>query len=137
MKITEIQKVPKNRIGRIEAKNVHLEAHEYDTMLFLSQYGFDIEVIKPANIPRTHNPDFLINGGVWEAKSPEGQGKYNLQRQFHNAGHQAGNLVLDLRRFKMPASCSEKDALKRFGFSRSIKHLLLITKDGRLLDIRK
>ncbi|MDO4889517.1 MAG: hypothetical protein Q4A25_02420 [Candidatus Saccharibacteria bacterium] len=107
MKITELKQVARNKIGRVNLNNAHLEAHEYETILFLNLYGFDIEVIKPHNIPKTHNPDFLIGGAVWETKSPEGSGNSTVSCQFHNAGRQSDRLIL------------------------------LITKDKKLLDIKR
>ncbi len=137
MKVNELKPVSKSKIGRIIAKDIHLEPHEYETILFLALFGFNIEIVKPTNIPKANNPDFVINGAVWEAKSPLGSGKYTIQRHFHKAGHQSDRMVLDLRRMKAPASELEVEAIKRFGFSKSIKHLMLVTKDGRLLDIKK
>ena len=137
MKIVELKPVSKNKIGRIIAKNVHLEPHEYETILFLVLYGLNIEIVTPTNIPKANNPDFVINGAVWEAKSPLGNGKYTIQRHFHKASHQSNRMILDLRRMKASPSELEAEAIKRFRFSKSIKHLMLITKDNRLLDIKK
>ena len=39
--------------------------------------------------------------------------------------------------FRVAAATSEKEALKRFGYSKRMKRMLLITRDGRLLDVRK
>ncbi|MBR3332174.1 hypothetical protein IKG28_00890 [Candidatus Saccharibacteria bacterium] len=137
MKEIELKKVSNARIGRVNTCGAHLEAHEYDTIYFLASYGFDIEIIKPSNTPKTSNPDFLIKGAIWEAKSPNGSGSSTIARQFHKAGKQADRLVLDLRRIRLSVDISEKEAKKRFASSRNIKRLLLITKDNRLLDIRK
>ena len=137
MKITELKPVPKNKIGRIIAKNVHLEPHEYETVLFLVLFGYNIEIVTPTNIPKSNNPDFIINGAVWESKAPLGSGKYTIQRHFHKAGHQSDRMILDLRRMKASMAELEPEVIKRFSFSKSIKHLILITKDGRLLDIKK
>lgn len=135
-KVTELRLVSKAKLGRVDTRGVRLEAHEYDTIYFLARYGFDIEVIKPTNCPKTKSPDFLIDGSIWEAKSPEGAGASTIGRQFHKASKQASKMVLDLRRIRLPAAKTEADAIRRFAKSTSIKRLLLITKDGRLLDIR-
>lgn len=137
VKIVELQRVPKNKVGRVYIGDTHLEAHEYDTIYFLASFGFEIEVIRPTNTPRTHNSDFLIGGAIWEAKSPEGAGNSTIARQFHKASKQSDRMILDLRRIKMQPSKAEHEAMIRFEKSKSIKRLILITKDGRLLDIRK
>lgn len=136
LKITELNLVDRAKLGRVDTRGVHLEAHEYDTIYYLARYGFNVEVIRPTNCPKTKNPDFLIGGSIWEAKSPEGSGSSTIARQFHKAGKQADKIVLDLRRIKLPAARAEAEAISRFSKSCSIKRLLLITKDGRLLDIR-
>ena len=137
LKITELNLVDRAKLGRVDTRGVHLEAHEYDTIYYLARYEFNVEVIRPTNCPKTKNPDFLIGGSRWEAKSPEGSGSSTIARQFHKAGKQADKIVLDLRRIKLPAARAEAEAISRFSKSCSIKRLLLITKDERLLDIRR
>ena len=132
MKIVTLNEVSQQKVGKIVSNGVSLERHEYDTVLFLASHGFDIEFIRPRNEPKSANPDFLISGAIWEAKSPIGSSKYTIQRKIHEAGHQAERLILDLRRTRMAAATSEKEALKRFGYSKRMKRMLLITRDGRL-----
>ena len=71
MNIRELHKVPKNKIGRINYNGIGLESHEYDTILLLALYGFDIELITPSNTLGNANPDILMLGTSWEIKSPE------------------------------------------------------------------
>ena len=137
MKIIELQQVPKNRRGKLYKNGVKIEPHEESTARFLTKYGFIIDVIRPVNTPKVHNPDFLINGVIWEAKSPEGKSNNTIERKFHEASSQASNFILDLRRIKRPAKKSENEALKEFKKSSRIKHMMLITKDRKLLDYRK
>ena len=137
MKITELFKVPKNRVGRIVTNGAKLKAHEESTAVFLTQFGFNIEYILPTNTYKTHSPDFLVNSAIWETKSPDGSGNSTVGRQFHTASKQADRLILDLRRIKLPAEKAKRQALMRFEKSRNIKALLLITKDDKLLDVKK
>ena len=46
-------------------------------------------------------------------------------------------MILDLRRVKLEAQKAEREVRFRFEKSRNIKRLMLITKDGKLFDIRK
>ena len=116
---------------------VCLETHEYDTIYYLASYGLDIEVIKPINTPRIHNADYLIKGLIWEAKSPNGGGNSTIARQFHKASKQSDKMILDLRRIRLEAQKAEREARFRFEKSKNIKRLMLITRDGKLFDIRK
>ena len=132
-----MQKVPKKKVGHIITNGVKLKPHEESTAVFLAQYGFNIEFIRPTNTYRTRSADFLVNKSIWEAKSPDGGGNSTIGRQFHVASKQADKLILDLRRIKLPAVKAENQAKTRFEKSKNIKSLLLITKDGRLLDIKR
>ena len=129
--------VSKNKIGRVSLGKVKPEKHEYDTFYFLASHGFNIEIIKPSNIPKTKSPDVLLDGVIWEIKSPTGSGNSTIGRQFHKASKQADRLILDLRRVNILASKAESQAKSRFSKATNIRRLLLITKDGRLLDIRR
>lgn len=137
MKEVELLKIPKEKMGRVNMNGVRLEAHEYDTICHLASYGLDIEVIKPINMPKVHNADCLINGLIWEAKSPNGGGNSTIARQFHKASKQSDKMILDLRRVKLEAQRAEREARFRFEKSKNIKRLMLITKDDRLFDIKK
>ena len=135
MKIVEIK--PSKKPGNFNRNDVDLKTHEMKTIDFLIGYGFNIEAIIPAYTPKNKNPDILLNGAVWEMKSPEGNGKYTIQRQVHEAGSQSNKLILDLRRIKKPADKAQSEAVFHFGHSKSIRRLLIITKDKKLLEIIK
>lgn len=137
MKKLELCEVQKNKFGKVHTNGVKLEDHEISTAVFLTRYGMSIEVMKPSNTPRVHSPDFLIDGVMWETKSPEGAGKRNIERKFHEASNQSDRLILDLRRTKWAPDAAEKEAVKQFNKSRRIRRMLIVTKDGRLLDFTK
>ena len=66
-----------------------------------------------------------------------GSGNSTIPRQFHRASKQATMFILDLRRIKIPADKAEQEAKARFEKAKNIKRLLLLTKAGKLLDIKK
>lgn len=137
MKIVELKRVSMDRIGRVNKNGVKLYPHEDSTALHLTQFGFDVEYIMPRHIYKSTNPDFLVNGTIWETKSPEGNGKNTIKHQFDGTSKQADKIILDLRRIKLPAEKAERQAMARFEKAINIKRLLLITKSGRVLDIRR
>lgn len=137
MKIMELQRVSKDRIGRVNKNGVKLYPHEDSTALHLAQFGFDIEYIMPSHIHKSTNPDFLVNGSIWETKSPEGCGKNTIKHQFDGTSKQADKVILDLRRIKLPAEKAERQAKDRFEKAVNIKRLLLITKSGKVFDIKR
>ena len=137
MKFCEVKKVSKEKFGRIVTNGVELLSHEYKTVLSLTEYGFDIELVRPSSVPYSKNPDLLMGGTAWEMKSPVGNGKYTIQRLFHKAGRQASNVVIDLRRINIAEEKALDEVKKRFEYSRTIRRILILTKSGELLDIKK
>ncbi|MBR2543463.1 hypothetical protein IKF03_02620 [Candidatus Saccharibacteria bacterium] len=137
MKIIELKKVPKNKIGKLNKNGVKLESHEENTAELLTLYGFNIEVIRPGNTPKTKNPDFLINGAIWETKSPMTSNKKTLKKRMHEASEQAGRIIVDLRRVKSASQIAEKEIIKRFISKRTLRNMILIKSDDLVLEYRK
>ena len=135
--VREVSRVSENKLGRIRTNGMQKMAHEYATASYLTLFGIDIDFLKQTNTVGTRNADFMIFGTIWESKSPDGRSRNAIERNIKNSGHQAENLVLDLRRFGMKGDQSEAEAIKQFTLSRNTRRMLLITKDGRLLDIKK
>ncbi len=70
MKIKELAKVSKDKIGYINRNGVKSEPNEEATFRYLTLFGFNIELIKPTGTKKAKNPDVLIMGSIWEAKTP-------------------------------------------------------------------
>ena len=137
IKITELHKVQKNKIGRINTNGMHKEHQENEAALHLALFGLDIEYIQQSNTKGTHNADFLIHGTIWELKSPNGSSLNAIERNFRAANNQASNIILDLRYFKIHYSKARVEALKQFKLFRRIRRMILIEKSGKTLDIMK
>ena len=126
------------KTGKIIPNGVRLEAHEYATVLFFTMLGKDVELIPPSFTPNTHNADFYMDGLIWEAKSPVGNSsRMTIERILHKAAKQSENIVIDLRRTRLSDVQSVACLEKQFKLSLSIKRLLIITKQEKLIDLRK
>lgn len=125
------------RKGIITPNGVSLEKHEYDTILFLTTLGYNIELIPPSHIPNRRTPDFKMNGLAWEMKSPKGKTRSTLEHAFQTAMKQSVNIVFDLRRVQMPNDKAISILEQLFNYSKSIKHLIVITKGRKLLEYNK
>lgn len=126
------------KTGKIIPNGVKLEAHGYNTVLFFTTLGKDVELISPSRTPNTRNADFLMDGLTWESKCPTGNStRMTIDRILHKAAKQSENIVIDLRRTKL----SDKQSLlcieKRFKLSRRIRRILVITKQEKLIDFKK
>ncbi|MBR3323711.1 hypothetical protein IKG16_02390 [Candidatus Saccharibacteria bacterium] len=125
--------------GIIIPNGVSLQKHENDTVIFLTELGHDIELIRKSNIKDIHTPDFWIDGKLkWEAKSPTGSGKYIFQNTIQQAVLQSENIVIDIRRMKLPQDKCIREFVKEFTLSKGAKRLKIIAKKRKsTLDYEK
>lgn len=122
--------------GRIDISKLKVppEKHELETAKFFSERGYDIEFIPPSHIPEVHRPDIILDGVEWEIKSPVGKGRNTIVRNMKQASKQSPNMILDLRRIAFPEKMCLNQIEKRFNERSSIKRILVIKKNGELVD---
>ena len=123
--------------GILKTNGVHLEEHEYATVKLLLNTGLDIELIPTSQVKGMRTPDISINGILWEIKSPTGNGKNTLKHTLQNASHQSNNVIVDLRRCKLPQEQAIKDLEQRFNLSKRIRRMKIITNDEIIIDFKK
>ena len=137
MKIVELKRVKKEKVGRINLNDVKPESQERKTMKLLSRYGFSIEVIRPTNTPKTNNPDILMLGTIWEMKAPTSFNENTLKLRMKKAAKQAGYVVFDLRNVKKNPDKVEKYIIELFTGNSRMRRMILIRKDGQAIDLLK
>ena len=123
--------------GTITPNGVVLKPHENATAVLLTEYGFNLELIPPSNIPGIHTPDIKMCGLEWEMKAPIGEGKYLMMNTIQRAVKQSQNIIIDLRHTKRYESKCLRELRKEFTKSGSIKRLKIITKKGESIDLIK
>ncbi|WP_314902200.1 hypothetical protein [Actinomyces naeslundii] len=123
--------------GRITANGVLLQQHEMSTVVFLTQQGFDVALIPPQRRKGAHTPDIHMQGLDWEMKRPKGQSAHTIKRAFKTASRQSVNIIFDLRSSKMPDEVNLPKLEKEFADLRSVRRLIIITKDGTIIDKTK
>lgn len=108
--------------------------HELSAAILIANYfKTDVTFLRPSC---QKTPDLNINGAEWELKSPLGDGKNTIKNNLHNARKQSTNVIVDLRRIKMPQSKALSNIDYYFSSHRSqIKHLIVITKSEEILEI--
>lgn len=139
MKTTAIHKVPKNKYGKVTITNHNLEPHERDTIFRLASFGFDVETIKPSNIPKSHNPDLFMLGTFWEMKGPTTANQNTIKKRFLKAIKQAnGKTVFDLNNIKNDdANNAQEIILNLFCNIRGMRRIIIIRDENNALDIFK
>ena len=129
--------MPKTTTGQLIMNNVILERQEYLTIFVLLKHAKVIELIPPSLTPKTKTPDFIMDGIIWEAKSPQGKKLITIERALHRAARQSRNIVLDLRRMTLRDDQMKKFVQKQFALSRSILRLKIILKSEQIIDFCK
>ena len=107
--------------------------HEKRTAEYFKKLGYGVKFLRPSNIPDVHIPDFIIKGTRWETKAPTGDGQRTIRRNVEDALEQSENIIIDLRRCKLP----DKIAINRLEYlyrNKRIRRLMVITKDEDLLE---
>lgn len=125
------------RQGKITPNGVVLHTHENATVVFLTQQGFDIELLPPVQRKNARTPDIRMRGLDWEIKCPTGKSANTIKRAFKTALRQSKNIVFDLRNSKMPDKANIAKLEKEFADIKSAKHLIIITKSRKLLELNK
>ena len=123
--------------GKLIQNKVHLEDHEYKTVKYFLERGIDVELIPPIQIKGMNTPDIQIDGVVWEIKSPTGDGKHTMKHTVSSAKRQSVNIIVDLRRCKMPDERAIKEISLHFNLSKRLRRLRIIKKTEDILDFSK
>lgn len=123
--------------GKITPNGVVLKTHENATAVFLTEQGFDINLIPPSNINGVHTPDIKMNGIAWEMKAPLGEGNQLMENTIQRALKQSQNIIIDLRHTKRHQAKCLRELKKQFVSKKSLKRLKVITKSGKTLDFEK
>ena len=123
--------------GKIDISDLDFppEKHEFDTAKYFADLGKDVVFIKPIAIKGQHTPDIRMDGFEWEIKSPQGNSKRTIENNFRNAVMQSKYIIFDLRRIKLHDNQCVPKLEKEFRVRRYLKKLLIIKKDGTLLEI--
>lgn len=123
--------------GKITTNGVILRAHELATVVFLTQQGYDVELIKPILNKGVSTPDIYMDGLDWEIKCPTGKSANTIKRSFKTALRQSKNIVFDLRRSRMPDNVNIAKLQKEFTDIKIARRLVISTKSRKLLDLHR
>ncbi len=108
--------------------------HEETAGEILANYfKYDVHFIEPSN---QGSPDVSIENTRWEIKSPVGNSANNIRKNMREAGNQAENVVIDLRRSKLHQTRALGYIKQYMETSRKLKKVLVITKTRQVLTIK-
>jgi len=123
--------------GRITPNGVVLHTHENATAVFLTEQGYDVELLPPAQRKGARTPDIRMLNLDWEMKSPRSNGKYTIEHSFRSALKQSPNIIFDIRGSKMPEQKCIAEIERRFNDFKKVNRVMIVTKRQGLLDFNK
>ncbi|MEV7962403.1 phage minor head protein [Oerskovia paurometabola] len=116
-----------------EAPGFKLEVHEFATAQRLAAAGHNVEFLVPSRERGVKNPDILIDGVVWEMKSPLGAGANTVDHQMKRAAKQADRLVLDTARSTLDDAAIIATVTRRLATYDGLSHVIVVDKSGTLV----
>ena len=122
-----------NNRGQLISNGVLLRGHESDSIRFLVEHGFSVELIIPSYTPHNKNADLITEGKIWELKTPVTSKKETIKRKFKESGKQSENVIIDLR-FCGIADEQSLSVLKyELSNTRRVKRMIVVTRKGQML----
>jgi hypothetical protein len=96
-----------------------------------------IEFLKPLDGYKMKTPDFVMNALEWEMKSPNGNAKRTIRNNLDLAKAQSPNIIIDTRRTKLSDEWIEEELKRQYTIKKRIYRLLMIAKNGKVIEIKK
>lgn len=99
----------------------------------------DIIFLVPNRHRGSKTPDIEMDGLRWEIKSPRGKSPRTIENNLRLALKQSPNIILDLRRMdgRVPTRKLMTEIRRQFALAKSIKHIIVITRQDRHIDIKR
>ncbi len=131
----------RKRVGLIVVPpGVFVDVHEKLAVDFLaSNLGCDITFLLPNRRKSAKTSDIQMDGLLWEIKSPTGKSSRTIENNLRLALLQSPNIVLDLRRIdgRIPTKKLLAESERQFNLAKSIKHLIVITRQDTHIDFNR
>jgi hypothetical protein len=102
-------------------------------------YNAVVEFLIPINSYKRTTVDAVINGQLWEIKTPDGKSKKNTIRdQFTRANYQkADYLAINSGQTKLTDAFVKSEIVRLMKIHRRIKKVALITKEQKVLEFER
>ncbi len=102
----------------------------------LADAGYDIEFSRRTWGKRVTSPDVVINGVMWEMKSPLASDRKAIERNLRKACRQSANVVFDSQRMKGASDAEIERELRRLRrHVRAVKRLRFVNRRREVVDI--
>lgn len=127
-----------NRTGEIIIKSgIDVWEHERRTAQALANAGYTVSFIKRSEEEHVRTPDVVIDGVLWEMKSPISNRLPKIQKTLRQAIHQSPNVIYDSQRIKNLNDNQIQKELEKWSVQfRAMKHLLFVNKKREIIVIK-
>jgi hypothetical protein len=113
------------------------EDHELAVAWILAKhYICIVEFLQPVAGYKTKTPDIVMNGIMWEIKSPTGNSKKSTVEYQFKGLKQSRNLVLDGRRTKLSDTFIKAQTQQEIARHTRVGRIILIAKSGAVIELR-
>ncbi len=83
------------------------------------------------------SPDVVINGVIWEMKSPQASDKKAIERNLRKACKQSPNIIFDSQRMKGASGFEiEKRLRSIYPHIKTVRRLWFMDRDREIIDIK-
>jgi len=122
----------------IEPAGCNIHDHEQQTARALVNAGYTVRFIPESKRDGDNSPDILMNGELWEMKSPNTDKLNQIKNNLKRARRQSQNVIIDSQRVKyIPDQIIQKFLVARYKEQKTIKGLLFVNRKRKVIDITK
>lgn len=109
--------------------------HELKTAHALAQHGFTVEFVAVSNNHKAKTADVVIDGVLYEIKSPKTDKLSAVERNLKRATKQSSNIIIDSRRMSKLDATIQKFLAQKLKRQKTIKKILFINRKHQVIDI--
>lgn len=126
------------RQGNITApSDLNIQEHEMSTARALADAGYDVVFSHRTWGKRVTSADVVINGVLWEMKSPQAGNHKAIERNLRKASHQSTNIIFDSQRIRGMSDAEVERELRKFAtLIKAIKRLWFVNRNRGVIDIK-
>ena len=99
----------------------------------------DVTFLLPRRQSGAKTPDIEMAGQKWEIKCPRGKSSRTIENNLRAALRQSQHIILDLRGMdgRVPTKKLLTEASRQFQLTRKLRHLIVITREEKLIDFAR
>lgn len=113
------------------------EPHEIEVAWILARhYSTVVEFLRPVEGYKLKTADLVMNGVIWELKSPTGKGRTTVPNQFKRGTKQSKHIIFDARRTRLDEDSVLMQVRREARMRKSVKAVLFISKTGTVIEIK-